>query len=150
MSNALTGEDVFQINGRTLREIADGDPVKITFEEDKAVVKRGKNGNVIYGKNEKGGSATVELRLIRGGADDKFLNGLTIEQDNDMSAFTLMTGFFVKRSGDGSGKITDDVYHCKGGVFKRNVDAKTSAEGDTEQSVAIYAIHFGEVKRSLQ
>ena len=60
-----------------------------------------------------------------------------------------LEGELVKRVGDGQGNITTDTYLVTGGVFTKNVEVKSNAEGDTEQSVAVYTIHFGNNTRTL-
>ena len=147
---ALTGKDSHIVCGRILNDFASGDCVKIEFEGDLTVVKKGKNGNTIYAKNEMGRIADVTMRILLGGTDDKYMNGLLQEWITDPSTFTLMTGMFVKRVGDGQGNTESKIYNMTGGFFKRQVDAKTSAESDTDQSVAVWRITFGNAQVSIQ
>lgn len=147
---ALTGADTIQIDSRVLADLADADAVRIEYPDDIAVVKRGKNGNTIYAFNEMGGRVECVVRVLRGSSDDKYLNSRLQAMKNDFSQFSLMTGSFSKRVGNGAGVISTDVYQCSGGVFKRQVNAKTSSEGDTEQSVSEYTIVFGNGDRSIQ
>ena len=56
---------------------------------------------------------------------------------------------FRSRVGDGDGNVTQDQYAATGGVFTHNVDAKTNAEGDEEQSVSVYRFKFADVQRVL-
>ena len=50
---SLTGKDVIVVNGRVLRDFADGDTCKLDYPNDLSVVKTGKNGNsVISFKND--------------------------------------------------------------------------------------------------
>lgn len=150
MSTSLTGNDVIQINSRILNDLADGDAVAISFPNDMAAVKAGKNGNVLFSENKMGNVADITIRILLGSSDDKFLNSLMQDQKNDFSAVTLLTGYFTKRTSDGQGNMSSVVYECSGGIFKKMVEAKTSAEGDTEQSVATYAIQFGQSNKSIQ
>jgi hypothetical protein len=147
---SLTGQDSVTINGTILSTLADMTPFEITFPNDLGQVKTGKNGNTIYAKNEMGRVADTTLRILLAGADDQYLNGLLQQWISDPSTFTLITAMFVKRVGDGLGNITSKVYNCTGGFFKRQVDAKTSAESDTEQSVAIWRITYGNCQISIQ
>lgn len=149
-SVSLTGADTIQIDDRILNDLADGDAVTLTFPNDKTTVKVGKNGNTIYAKNEMGALVECTIRVLVGSSDDQYLNSRMAQQDNSFSDFTLMTGTFVKRAGDGDGGINSAVYPCFGGVFKKNVEAKTSAEGDAEQSVAVYLITLKLQPRSIQ
>lgn len=149
MSTSLTGSDVTIINGRVFADLADGDCVNLDYPNELASVKTGKNGNVMYAFNETGRQTTVTLRVLRGSADDKFLNNLLSKMKANFSGFVLMTGEFVKKVGDGEGNVTDDTYIMSGGIFTKNVGAKNSAEGDTEQSVSIYEIQFANAPRAL-
>lgn len=147
---ALTGADTIQIDSRVLTDLADGDAVRLEFSDEIAVAKPGKNGNVIYAFNEMGRRVDCVVRVLLGSADDKYLNSRLQAMKNDFSQFTLASGSFSKRVGNGSGVISTVVYQCSGGVFKRQVNAKTSSEGDTEQSVAEYTITYGNGDRSIQ
>jgi hypothetical protein len=51
---ALSGNDTININGRILFDLADTNCVELTFPNDIANVKIGKNGNAIYGLNTTG------------------------------------------------------------------------------------------------
>lgn len=147
---SLTGADTIQIDSRVLNDLADQDAVKLTFPNDIAAVKASKNGNTIYAFNETGRLVEVELRVLLGSSDDKYLNARLQEMKNDFSGFILVTASFSKRVGDGAGNMSTVVYQCAGGVFKKQVEAKTSTEGDTEQSVAVYSINFGNSGKSIQ
>jgi hypothetical protein len=147
---SLTGTDTIQIDSRILNDLADGDAVMINFESDLAAVKASKNGNTIYAFNEMGRVVGCTVRVLMGSPDDKYLNSRMQEMINGFSDFILLTGAFVKRVGDGNGNISSVVYQCSGGIFKKQVEAKTSAEGDTEQSVAVYVISFGNGSKSIQ
>ncbi len=146
---ALSGEDTSIINGRVLTDFADQNVVELTFPNEIANVKTGKNGNAIYGLNETGKQAECKIRLIRGSPDDKYMNGLLAQQQANFSGFPLMTGEFIKKLGDGSGAITSDQYVLGGGIFTKQVEGKTNVEGDTEQSVAIYTLKFSNAPRVL-
>lgn len=146
---SLTGADTVIINNRVLADFADGNIVELTFPNDIAQVKTGKNGNSIYGLNEMGRQCEVKLRLIRGGSDDNFMNALLVQQQNNFSAFPLMIGEFIKKVGDGQGNITNDTYVLGGGVFTKQVEGKSNTDGDTEQSVAVYSMKFSTSPRAL-
>lgn len=147
---SLTGTDTAQINGTILTTLADGTPFDVTFPNNLASVKNGKDGNTIYAKNEMGRIADVALRILMGGKDDTYLQGLLQQWVTDVSTFKLMTGMFVKHVGDGQGNVTSKVYQCSGGIFQKQVPVKTSSEGDAEQSVAIYMMTFGNCQVSFQ
>lgn len=147
---SLTGEDTIQIDSRVLRDLADQDAVKLEFPNDLANVKASKNGNTIFAFNETGRLVECTVRVLLGSSDDKYLNSRLQEMKNGFSDFILVTGSFSKRVGDGQGNITTAVYQCAAGVFKKQVAAKTSAEGDVEQSVSEYMITFGNGAKSIQ
>ncbi len=146
---SLSGSDTVVINNRSLADLADGNCVELTFPNDIANLKTGKNGNSIYGLNESGRQAEMKLRLIRGSADDKFMNGLLANQQLNFAGTVLLIGQFIKKVGDGQGNITSDTYITSGGVFSKQVEAKTNVEGETEQSVAIYTIRFSNAPRAI-
>ena len=146
---ALSGSDTISINNRVFADLADGDAVMLTFPNDIATVKTGKNGNTIYGLNETGRQAEAKIRLVRGSADDKFMNGLLAQQRANFAGFVLMFGQFIKKIGDGQGNIGSDTYVMSGGVHTHPVDAKMNVEGDTEQSVSVYTLRFGNAVRVI-
>lgn len=146
---ALSGADTIMLNNRIFSDLADGEVVALTFPNDIAVVKTGKNGNSIYGLNESGKQCEVKIRVIRGSADDKFLNNLLAQQQANFDGTVLMIGQFVKKIGDGQGNVTSDTYIMSGGVFSKQVEAKSNVDGDSEQSVAIYTLKFSNSPRAL-
>jgi hypothetical protein len=148
-SVALSGSDTININNQVLADLADGNCVELTFPTDIANVKTGKNGNSIYGLNETGKQCDVKIRVLRGSTDDKFLNNLLAQQQNNFAGTVLLIGQFIKKIGDGQGNVTSDTYIMSGGVFTRQVDGKNNVEGDTEQSIAIYQIKFTNAPRVL-
>ena len=148
-SVSLTGNDVVMINNKILADLADQDAAVLTFANDIATLKTGKNGNAIYALNQSGQECEVKLRIIRGSSDDKFLNGLMTQQIANFSGTVLVLGEFIKKVGDGQGKVTSDTYILTGGVFTKLVEAKSNAEGDTEQSVSIYTLKFSRAPRAL-
>jgi len=146
---AMTGADTVKINNRILSDFAEADCVKLTYPNEIANVKTGKNGNSIYGFNESGKQCELELRLIRGSDDDKFMNNLLAAQQNNFAGFTLMIGEFVKRIGDGQGNVLSDTYIMSGGIFSNQPEAKSNVEGDVEQSVTIWKLKFSNAPRVI-
>lgn len=146
---ALSGSDTIVLQNRPITDLADGNCVELTFPNDIANVKTGKNGNAIYGLNESGKQAEVKLRVVRGSNDDKFLNGLLSQQQNNFAGVVLLQGQFIKKLGDGQGNITSDTYIMGGGVFTKQVEGKSNVEGETEQSISIYTIRFSNAPRVL-
>lgn len=149
-SFALTGQDVIQINGRIITALADADSFMLTFPNPMVKVKPAKTGNVIYGLDQTGLMGDLNLRLLIGSDDDKYLNSLMQTLISDISTFVLMTANIIKRVGDGQGNTSSVIYQCTGGVFKEQVSVKTSAEGDVEQSVSMYPMIYGNVVKTIQ
>lgn len=149
-SVALTGSDTLTINSRPITDFADGNIAELDYPNDIASVKTGKDGNSIYGKNESGKQSDLKLRIIRGSADDKFLNNLLSQQDANFAGFTLMTCNFIKKIGDGQSNIGSDTLLSSGGVFTKKPPAKSNVEGDSEQSVAIYTLKFSNTVRVIR
>lgn len=146
---ALVGSDTIKINQRLITDLPDGDVLKLTYDTDSMTVKVGKNGNTIYAQNESGKMAKVELRVMRGSADDKFLLSLMTLQNSNLPGFALMSSELVKRIGDGQGNVTADNYLLAGGVFHKLVETTSNVEGEKEQAVATYMLTFGSAARAL-
>lgn len=146
-SFSLTGADTAVITGIVLRDVADGDWFTMNFENTLAEVKNGKNGNAIFASNAMGYQGVATLRVLRGSDDDKALDALLQQQLQDFASFETLDANFIKRIGDGNGNVTPDQYVAAGGVFQNMVDAKSNAEGDTEQSVSVYKMKFAFVAR---
>ena len=94
---ALSGNDTIIINNQPLADLADGNCIEATFASDIANVKTGKNGNSIYGLNETGKQAEAKVRVLRGSADDKFLNNLLAQQQANFAGTVLLIGQFIKK-----------------------------------------------------
>jgi len=146
---ALSGSDTIMLNNRILNDLADGDAVNLTFPNDIASVKTGKNGNSIYGLNESGKQVDIVIRVLRGSPDDKYLNAAIAQQQANFASTILMIGEFIKKVGDGKGNITLDTYILSGGIFSKPVEAKMNVEGDSEQSISIYNLKFSNAPRVL-
>jgi len=148
-SVSLTGKDVVTLNGRVFRDFANGDIAKLDFDEDLVNVEASKDGNIIYALNEKGKMASMELRLLLGSSDDRYINSLMASQLSDLSAFILIAGAFVKRVGDGQGNVKNVIYNTLGGIVRRQPSAKSNTTGDVEQSVAVWMFKFGNNTRAI-
>ncbi len=146
---AMTGNDTAIINDRVLVDFATGDCIKLEFPNEIASLETGKNGNAVYSENQSGRQVNVELRFIRGSADDTFMNGLLANQGLNFAGFVLMTGRFIKKLGDGLGNVKDDAYNLTGGVFTKGVPAKTNTQGEVEQSLSVYSLRFSLAPRTI-
>lgn len=147
---SLTGNDVVVIDGRVFHGYADQDYVRLAFDNDISNLKVSKDGNTIFALNETGNIVKVTIRLLLGSADDVVLNSRFQQMKNDFSGFTLMEGSFTKRIGDGAGNVKNVIYTMAKGIFKKMVDAGSNAEGNTEQSVAVYELLFRNQSRAIQ
>jgi len=145
----MSGDDTIVIKGRNFSDLADGNCVELTFPNDIANVKTGKNGNSIYGLNTSGRQAELKLRLIRGSQDDIYMNGLLNNQQNNFQGFVLLSGSFTKNIGNGEAGVLPDTYNVAGGVFVKQVEGKTNVEGDIEQSISVYTIRFSNAPRAI-
>lgn len=148
-SIALSGKDVIIVNERILNDLADGDAVTLSFPNEIANLKVGKNGNTIYSQNFSGKQADVVVRVIRGSSDDKFLNNLLNQQQLNLEGSVLATGEFIKKIGDGLGGVQNDTYILGGGIFVKLIEAKNNMDGDFEQSVSIYNLKFSQATRVI-
>lgn len=146
---SLTGKDVIVLNGRVIKNFADGDLATLAFEGSLMEVKASKDGNTIYALNEQGRVSELKLRLLLGSSDDKYLNSLVAAMKADPAGFILIVGSFTKRVGDGAGNSSLVVYSCVGGAFSKMPSAKSSATGDTEQSIVEWSIKFGSADRAV-
>lgn len=147
---SLTGNDTLVIAGINITDQADGDWFVISNDNDLAAVKVGKNGNALFALNATGLMASATLRLVRGSDDDKAMDAILQDQLFDFAAFQLIDASFVKRVGDGFGNVSSDAGQLTGGIFARNVDSKSNAEGDTEQSVSVYRFIFANNQRAMR
>lgn len=114
---ALTGADTFIINDRPLNDFTDNTIINIDIPNDDIGTSTGKNDNTIISDSREGGNATVTLRILMNSSDDKFLNGLYIQQKNDLPSFNLMNGSFSKRVGDGQGNVSLILILCLEELF---------------------------------
>lgn len=146
---SLTGNDTLVLNNRNLTDFADADVADLTFPNDIAKVKTGKNGNSIFALDETGRQAELKLRVMRGSADDQFLNNLLVIQLANFAGTVLLIGTFTKKIGDGKGNITNDTYVLGGGVFTKQIAAKSNVEGNTDQSICEYMIKFTNAPRAI-
>lgn len=146
---ALTGNDTVILNERVIKDMADGSIVEISYQNDRVGITTGKNDNTIFAEDRTGSNATLTLRVIRGSADDRWLNGLSIQQNRDLPSFSLLRGAFTKRIGNGYGSISYDNYILIGGAFQRYADTQENLQGETEQGSSVYTIIFAKAERAI-
>lgn len=153
MSNAtytVTNNDTLTLNGHVFNNLADDDVTTVTFPNPMVTRKTGKNGNTLFAQNAAGLNADMSLRVLRGSADDQYMQQLINTSPSDFPSTVLLAGTFVKRLGDGLGNVISDTYVLKGGVISKQVDGKENVGGDTNQAVSVYAIIFASAARTLQ
>lgn len=148
-SVTLTGDDVVILSDRILADLADGDAVVIDVPNDIVTGKKGKNGNVTISFNAQGEVVDVTLRVLKGSADDKYLNSELNSYRQNKSGYVLLTAEFIKNVGDGEGNIIKEIYTLSAGFIKKLPAVKDNVEGDNEQSVSVYALQFMNANRSM-
>lgn len=150
MGTTLTGRDTLVINGRVIHDFAHGKYVEITFESPLLNMDVSKDGNVLLSQNLAGQKAKLTLRLGVGSFDDQFLSGLLQTWINDPPTFTLLTGSFAKRVGDGKGETKNVIYQLAAGSFSKIPEIQSEAGGSTDQAVATYDMMFVLQTRAIQ
>ena len=146
---SVLGEDTIKIGDRILNDFGHGEITKITYSTELATVKTGKNGNTIFVQNASGFQATMELKVLRGSADDKFLQSLLTLYRSTPTTFILQNAEIVKKIGDGKGVTLADTYILTGGVPSKQVEAVVNVEGDVEQAISVYTYIFATSDRAL-
>ncbi|MCL2519583.1 MAG: hypothetical protein FWE37_01070, partial [Spirochaetaceae bacterium] len=130
-------------------DFADGEVARLSFPNNLSSLKNGRAGNALFAFNEEGKQCELTLRLLKGSADDRFLNGLLSDMLQQGVAFKLLNGKLVKKLGDGYGHIQEEQYLLTNGAFKRGVDNQSNATGAVEQAIAVYQLHFSAAPRLI-
>lgn len=146
---SLLGSDTIKINDRLLADFGSGEVAKVSFPTDMATVKTGKNGNTIFVQNASGFQSTMEVKVIRGSADDKYLQSLVTNYKSAPTLYVLDNVEVVKQIGDGAGVITSDTYALTGGIPTKQVEGIVNVEGDTDQAISVYTWIFATNVRAL-
>ena len=146
---SLTGADTISIDGVPLVDLGDGDVGTLTFPNSLTESKKGKNGNAIIALNETGDVAELVLRVLRASSDDKTLNSKLFAMKNDFASFVAITGEIIKKMGDGTGNVSNDIYTLSGGSFSKRIETTSNVEGSTDQALAIYTITFVNSSRAI-
>jgi hypothetical protein len=146
---SLAGSDTITIGGRLLADFGSGEVAKISYATELATVKTGKNGNTIFVQNASGFQASMEVKVIRGSADDKFLQSFLTAYRSDPVIYSVQNAELVKKLGDGAGKVTADTYVLTGGIPTKQVEAVVNVEGDTEQAISVYTWVFATSDRAI-
>lgn len=145
---AYTGQDILEFNGRVLSNFADGDVAIVTYPNELHGMKIGKYGNAIAAHNEQGNMAELQIRVIKGSPDDKFLNSFVTAWKDHLDTFEPGTAEFTKVITVDNG-IANEVTSLSFIIPTKPVETRDNVEGDTEQAVALYNFRCGTSKRSL-
>lgn len=145
----VTSDDTLTLNNHVFVDQAFGDVSRVTIPNELVNMKTGKNGNTVFAGNASGFNGDLELRLLRGSADDQFMQGLVLTPTSSLPAQTFLSGTFVKTLGDGQGNVVHDTYTLSGGIIAKVPDGRENVEGDTEQAVVSYKVKFANVGRAI-
>ena len=148
--SGITSDDTLTLYGRVMVDLADADVSEITFPDTLAEVKVGKNKNTLFAESQKGNSADLKIRVVRGSSDDQFLQSKLSLQRQDFPGVVLAFGSFVKRLGDGQGNVVNDSYTLHAGVFTKGIDGNENVEGNTDQAVAVYTMKVARAERGIK
>lgn len=146
--NAYTSQDIIEIDGRVITDMANGDTAVITYPNEILNMTTGKKGNSIATHNEEGQMADLVLRIIKGSPDDAFLNGKITAWKNRLDSFAPMDAVFTKTIKVNGGTI-NEITSLSFGIPSKPVEVKENVSADTEQAIAIYNIRFGNSNRTL-
>jgi hypothetical protein len=146
---SVLGDDTIKIGNRILADFGHGEIAKVSYSTDLATVKTGKNGNTIFAQNASGFQATMELKVLRGSSDDKFLQSLLTLYRSTPTTFVLQNAEIVKKIGDGTGVTISDTYILTGGIPTKQIEMIVNVEGDVEQALSVYTFIFATSDRAL-
>ena len=146
---SLFGNDTVKIGDRILSDFGSGEIAKLTYPTELATVKSGKNGNTIFVQNASGFQTSLELKVIRGSADDKYLQSLVTLYKSTPTLYVLDSFELSKKIGDGSGAAASDTYSLTGGIPTKQPEATVNVEGDTDQALTVYTWVFATSSRAI-
>jgi hypothetical protein len=146
---SLLGSDTIKIGDRILSDFGSGEVAKISYATELATVKTGKNGNTIFVKNASGFQASLEVRVIRGSADDKALQTFLTSYRSNPTAYSVQNAELSKKIGDGLGIVSSDTYVLTGGIPTKQVEVVVNTEGDSEQGISVYTWVFATSDRAI-
>jgi hypothetical protein len=146
--DAYTGQDIIKFDDRILRDFANGDVAIITYPNELHGMVDGKDGNAMAAHNEQGNIAELQLRVIKGSPDDKYLNSKVIAWKNHSSSFSPSNAELTKAIMVDNG-LTNEITTLNFVIPSNNVETKTNTDGDTEQVVSVYRFRAGRSQRAL-
>lgn len=163
MANQLrvTGNDIIQIGYQskadnaltTIESFADGDYARVTFPNDIMNFTIGKNRNMLAAYNALGNLAELELRLLRGSTEDKFLNENFPRFSTDAPDFNFLKVIIQKDLGvvdkSGEKQKIEEKYTLNNGIISKAPEIISNVSGSTDQGVVVWQIRFAEFKREV-
>jgi hypothetical protein len=150
----LTGSDTTILSklgaqDRIMKDFGDGDVVAIDIPNNLVELKKGKDDNAIIAYNAAGKVSTVTMRILAGGADDKFLNSEITSYQNNRPGYILLSGEFIKKVGDGKGNISNIVFKFSNGIIQKYPVGGENVDGNTDQALSIYQIIFSQIDKII-
>lgn len=160
MANQLrvTGNDIVQIGLSasgltTITSFADGDYARVTFPNDIMNFTIGKNRNMLAAYNAMGTLAELELRLLRGSKEDKFLQDQFPTFASDELSFSFIFAKVIKNLGvsnEGATASTiEEIYTLNNGIISKAPEIVSNVSGSTDQGVVVWQIRFAEFTRTV-
>jgi hypothetical protein len=146
---SLLGSDTIKIGDRILSDFGSGEVAKISYATELATVKTGKNGNTIFVQNASGFQAALEVKVIRGSADDKALQTFLTSYRSNPTGYSVQNAELVKKIGDGAGVVSSDTYVLTGGIPTKQVEVVINTEGDSEQGISVFTWVFSSSDRAI-
>lgn len=145
---AYTGKDIIKFNDRILSNFANGDCTIVTFPNELHGMANGKDGNSLAAHNEQGNIAELEMRIIKGSADDKYLNSFILAWKNHSDEFAPATVECTKMITTETGRVNETL--SLGFIFPSNqIETRSNTDGDTDQMVSVYRFRAGTSSRAL-
>lgn len=160
MANQLrvTGNDIVQIGLSasaltTITSFADGDYARVTFPNDIMNFTIGKNRNMLAAYNAMGTLAELELRLLRGSKEDKFLQDQFPTFTSDSLSFSFIFAKVIKNLGvsnEGATASTiEETYTLNNGIISKAPEIISNVSGSTDQGVVVWQVRFAEFTRTV-
>jgi len=145
---SLTGADSIYFGSRLLTSFSAGEVAKLTYANDLATVKTGKNGNTIYAYNASSSQSSLEIKIIKGSDDDAYLQERIQGYRSNPVGYIVDLVNITKSYGDGGGRVTNEQFLLQAGIPTKQVEATVNVEGDTDQAIAVYTWTFANTLRS--
>lgn len=161
MANQLrvTGNDIIQLGLSasgltTVTSFADGDYARVTFPNDIMNFTIGKNRNMLAAYNAMGTLAELELRLLRGSKEDKFLQDQFPTFASDELSFSFIFAKVIKNLGTSiggtSGEVAiSEIYTLNNGIISKAPEIVSNVSGSTDQGVVVWQVRFAEFTRTV-